>query len=403
MANKEKILIENEKDANFVVARVMRITFIFFTVLFLLNVIGVFVVNKTVMTIAYIFGSLLLFLPTILLKICKEKYVFIKIVNVCVAVILMSLLSATLNYHVIVFFVFPIVISSLYFSKRLNIFATVLTVIGVSCGELFSYFFETVRDKNWTDIYGLVVFGIVPRDILIIAMGSIFTMLSERTTTLLRKLLTAEKNLKKNHKEMIIGFATLVENKDGSTGGHIKRTSIYVKLLANELRKRGYYTDILTDEYLENLYQAAPMHDIGKIAVPDVILQKPGKLTAEEFDVIKQHTVNGGKIIKETFVRMNNHSYSRVAYEVAKYHHEKWNGNGYPKGLKEDKIPLCARIMAIADVFDAVSEKRCYRDALPLEQCFSIIEEGKGKDFEPILVDVFLDMKEKIVDSYNSL
>ena len=403
MAKKEKILIENEKDANFVVARVMRITFIFFTVLFLLNVIGVFVVNKTVMTIAYIFGSLLLFLPTILLKICKEKYVFIKIVNVCVAVILMSLLSATLNFHVIVFFVFPIVISSLYFSKRLNIFATVLTVIGVSCGELFSYFFETVRDKNWSDVYGLVVFGIVPRDILIIAMGSIFTMLSERTTTLLRKLLTAEKNLKKNHKEMIIGFATLVENKDGSTGGHIKRTSIYVKLLANELRKRGYYTDILTDEYLENLYQAAPMHDIGKIAVPDVILQKPGKLTAEEFDVIKQHTVNGGKIIKETFVRMNNHSYSRVAYEVAKYHHEKWNGNGYPKGLKEDKIPLCARIMAIADVFDAVSEKRCYRDALPLEQCFSIIEEGKGRDFEPILVDVFLDMKEKIVEGYNSL
>lgn len=403
MAKKEKILIENEKDANFVVARVMRITFIFFTVLFLLNVIGVFVVNKTVMTIAYIFGSLLLFLPTILLKICKEKYVFIKIVNVCVAVILMSLLSATLNYHVIVFFVFPIVISSLYFSKRLNIFATVLTVIGISCGELFSYFFETVKDKNWSDVYGLVVFCIIPRDILLIAMGSIFTMLSERTTTLLRKLLTAEKNLKKNHKEMIIGFATLVENKDGSTGGHIKRTSTYVKLLSMELRKRGYYTDILTDEYLENLYQAAPMHDIGKIAVPDVILQKPGKLTAEEFDVIKQHTVNGGKIIKETFVRMNNHSYSRVAYEVAKYHHEKWNGNGYPKGLKEDKIPLCARIMAIADVFDAVSEKRCYRDALPLEQCFAIIEEGKGKDFEPILVDVFLDMKDKIVEGYNSL
>jgi len=403
MANKEKILIENEKQANYVVAKVMRITFIFFTVIFLLNVIGVFVVNKTVMTIAYIFGSLLLFLPTILLKICKEKYVFIKIVNICVAVILMSLLSATLNYHVIVFYVFPIVISSLYFSKRLNIFATVLTVIGISCGELFSYFFDTVKDQNWSDVYGLVVFCIVPRDILIIAMGSIFTMLSGRTTTLLMKLLTAEKSLKKNHKEMVIGFATLVENKDGSTGGHIKRTSTYVKLLSMELRKRGYYTDILTDEYLENLYQAAPMHDIGKIAVPDVILQKPGKLTTEEFDVIKQHTVNGGKIIKETFVRMNNHAYSRVAYEVAKYHHEKWNGNGYPKGLKEDKIPLCARIMAIADVFDAVSEKRCYRDALPLEQCFAIIENGRGQDFNPLLVDIFLSMKDKIVDNYNAL
>jgi len=92
-----------------------------------------------------------------------------------------------------------------------------------------------------------------------------------------------------------------------------------------------------------------------------------------------------------------------VAYEVAKYHHEKWNGKGYPKGLKEDKIPLCARIMAIADVFDAVSEKRCYRDAMPLNQCFEIIENGRGQDFDPLLVDIFLSMKDKIVDNYNAL
>ena len=94
--------------------------------------------------------------------------------------------------------------------------------------------------------------------------------------------------------------------------------------------------------------------------------------------------------------------YTRVAYDVAKYHHEKWNGRGYPKGLKKDEIPLCARIMSIADVFDAVSEKRCYRDALPLEQCFEIIEKGRGEDFEPILVDVFLDIKDDIIEGYNS-
>ena len=162
------------------------------------------------------------------------------------------------------------------------------------------------------------------------------------------------------------------------------------------------FIKILTDEYLDNLYQAAPMHDIGKIAVPDVILQKPGKLTPDEFEVIKLHSINGGKIIKETFARMNNSSYSRVAYEVAKYHHEKWNGKGYPKGLKEDKIPLCARIMSIADVFDAVSEKRCYRDAMPLEQCFEIIRNGRGEDFEPTLVDVFLEIKDEIIEGYNS-
>ena len=138
------------------------------------------------------------------------------------------------------------------------------------------------------------------------------------------------------------------------------------------------------------------MHDIGKISVPDVILQKPGKLTEEEFATIKLHAESGGKIIKETFGHLGNGQYTQMAYEVARYHHEKWNGKGYPEGLIRKEIPLCARIMAIADVFDAVSEKRCYRDAMPLEKCFSIIEEGSGQDFDPLLVEVFLDIREKV-------
>ena len=124
--------------------------------------------------------------------------------------------------------------------------------------------------------------------------------------------------------------------------------------LAEELQKRGYYEEILTKDYIKNLGMAAPMHDIGKISVPDVILQKPGKLTDEEFATIKQHAANGGRIIQETFGHLGNEEYTQMAYEVAKCHHEKWNGRGYPEGLKEEEIPLCARIMAIADVFDKV-------------------------------------------------
>ncbi len=203
------------------------------------------------------------------------------------------------------------------------------------------------------------------------------------------------------HDEMIMGFATLVENKDGSTGGHIKRTTMYVKLLAQELRRRGYYKEILTKDYMKNLCMAAPMHDIGKISVPDVILQKPGRLTEEEFEVIKNHTVSGGKIIQETFGNLGNEQYAQMAYEVARFHHEKWNGNGYPEGLKRKEIPLAARIMAIADVFDALSEKRCYKDAMPLEKCFEIIQEGSGQDFDPVLVEVFLDIREKVAEVYS--
>lgn len=205
------------------------------------------------------------------------------------------------------------------------------------------------------------------------------------------------------HSEMVMSFATLVENKDGSTGGHIKRTTAYVKLLAEELRERGYYKEILTKDYIRNLCQAAPMHDIGKIAVPDVILQKPGRLTKEEFEIIKKHTIDGGRIIDETFGHLGNEEYTKMAYQVARYHHEKWNGKGYPEGLKESEIPLCARIMAVADVFDAISEKRCYRDAMPLEQCFDIISQGKGQDFEPIIAEVFLDSREKVEKIYNGI
>ena len=169
--------------------------------------------------------------------------------------------------------------------------------------------------------------------------------------------------LRAHNKEMVMGFATLVENRDGSTGGHIRRTTTYVEMLAKELKNRGLYKD---------------------------------ELTEEEFDVMKTHAAKGGEIIKETFQSMGDEEYEKIAYQVAHYHHEKWNGKGYPEGLSRKEIPLCARIMAVADVFDAVSAKRCYRDAMPLEQCFSIIENGSGQDFDPYITDVFLDMKEMI-------
>lgn len=204
------------------------------------------------------------------------------------------------------------------------------------------------------------------------------------------------------HNEMVMGFATLVENKDGSTGGHIKRSTMYVRLLAEELRRRGYYKQILTKDYLKNLCMAAPMHDIGKISVPDVILQKPGRLSEEEFTVMKKHTENGGKIVQETFGNLGNEQYAKMAYQVARFHHEKWNGKGYPEGLSEKEIPLCARIMAVADVFDAVSEKRCYRETMPLEKCFEIIQEGRGKEFEPVLVDVFLDIRDRVEEIHRN-
>ena len=210
------------------------------------------------------------------------------------------------------------------------------------------------------------------------------------------------KSLEHYHQEMVMGFATLVENKDDSTGGHIRRSSAYAVLIAKNLRHMRKYQKIITKDFLDNLAQAAPMHDIGKIGIPDAILQKPGKLTDEEFEKMKEHPVIGSKIIEETFGHLGDDSYKRMAYEIAMYHHEKWNGRGYPNGLQKTGIPLAARIMAVADVFDAVSAKRCYRDALPLEQCYAIISGGRGTDFDPDVVDAFMEDLEKVEAIYSS-
>ena len=197
--------------------------------------------------------------------------------------------------------------------------------------------------------------------------------------------------------EMLNGFATLVENKDSNTGGHIKRTRAYVNLILGEMKDDRHYRDVMCKDYMENVSNAAPLHDIGKIATPDSILQKPGKLTDDEYKIMKEHAAEGGKIILQIFYNMDDAKFRQIAYEIARFHHEKYNGRGYPDGLVGEQIPLHARIMAIADVFDAVSQKRCYRDAMTLEDSFSIIEKGIGTDFDPHLAQIFLDHKDEVI------
>lgn len=206
----------------------------------------------------------------------------------------------------------------------------------------------------------------------------------------------ALRRLNKFHGEMVTGFSTLIENRDDSTGAHVLRTTAYVKLIASRLQAAGYYKERLTKDFIADLALAAPMHDVGKIAIPDAVLKKPDRLTVEEFEIMKTHAAVGGEIINRTFGHTDRKEYCRMAYEVARYHHEKWNGKGYPEGLCGEQIPLAARIMAVADVFDAVSEKRCYRDAMPLDECFKIIEDGIGKDFDPVVAEVFLNARAEV-------
>ena len=199
---------------------------------------------------------------------------------------------------------------------------------------------------------------------------------------------------------MINVMADLVESRDQSTGEHIKNTSSYVEIICDELIKEGKFADILNEEFKNNIVSSAPMHDIGKIKVSDTILNKPGKFEPWEYEIMKTHAEEGAKIIHTVKKTVENEelkeNYLGEAENMAHYHHEKWNGQGYPCGLKGEEIPLSARIMAVADVFDALVAVRVYKPAMPFEKAVSIIKEGSGEHFDPDVVEAFINAEEKI-------
>lgn len=203
-------------------------------------------------------------------------------------------------------------------------------------------------------------------------------------------LVDNQKRISDMQTQIVSGMANLIENRDLETGQHITRTGRYVKLLAERAREEGVYTKQLDDRFITLMTMMAPLHDIGKILVPDRILQKPDKLTPEEFQTMKLHAAQGGKVVHEIMEGIADEDSVNFAADIASYHHERWNGTGYPEGLKGEEIPLSARIMAIADVYDALISERCYKKAYPVSEAVEIIRSESGHHFDPQLVRVFL-------------
>ncbi|OHD61895.1 MAG: two-component system response regulator [Spirochaetes bacterium GWF1_49_6] len=187
----------------------------------------------------------------------------------------------------------------------------------------------------------------------------------------------------------IFAIAKLAESRDEDTGTHLERVQKYCRILALKLREKEPYRTKIDDYFIRDIFQASPLHDIGKVAIPDAILLKQGKLTPEEFEVMKTHTSLGSDTLKAVNVTYPNNSFINMGIEISRSHHERWDGKGYPDGLSGGDIPLCARIMAVADVYDALRSKRCYKPPFEHDKSRDIILEGKGAQFDPIVVDAF--------------
>ncbi|MGM0501954.1 MAG: HD domain-containing phosphohydrolase [Bacillota bacterium] len=223
--------------------------------------------------------------------------------------------------------------------------------------------------------------------------------LKNKNYNLEQKIKERTKKLEETQEVAIESLAALAETRDNETGQHIMRTKKYVKLLAEFLQDHPRFRDYLTTERIEWVYKTAPLHDIGKVGVPDKILYKEGKLTAEEFEVIKKHPTYGEEAIENAENNLGNNSFLTVAQEIVATHHEKWDGSGYPKGLQGEEIPIGGRLMAIADVYDALVNKRVYKPAFSHQRAVEIITEGDGRTspqhFDPAVLNAFISLQDK--------
>ena len=195
---------------------------------------------------------------------------------------------------------------------------------------------------------------------------------------------------------LIYVLADLVESRDKNTGDHVRKTAAYVRLIMAKMKEKGLYPEILTDEYIADVSNSAPLHDVGKITVSDIILNKPDRLTDEEYEIMKTHTTAGNKIIASAMALVSDSGYLKEAKNLATYHHERWDGRGYPSGKAGEDIPLSARIMAVADVFDALVSRRSYKEPFPFDKAMNIIKEGAGTQFDPQIAMLFVESADEV-------
>ena len=380
----ESYFLENEKKVNRLISKILPLFCIVGPIIFLCNKLGVFSVDEKGLIIFSISIIILTIFVFILTRLFPQKF-FLKYVFFIFFEIFIFYLSIipgvdfNLGYLVI-----PL-LAALYYSFRFNFFVTALSFIVMAVSLRFrSGNLEWFSVKFFSMTIEFLIWCLVDFAFIWVAKGF---------------LIDNYKRSKQVHNiqlNLISGFANLVEAKDSTTGHHIKRMSAYVKLICEELKKLDRFKSYLTPENISRIVAAAPLHDLGKIAIPDAVLCKKTTLTPEEFNLVKQHPLMGDHLIRDNMSSIEDTEYIKIARDVALHHHEWWNGNGYPDGLSGRNIPLCARIISTADVLDALLSKRPYKEGYDIDKAYEIITPLAGVQFDPDIISVLPKIKDEV-------
>ena len=398
--DKERIYLNALKTANTYNLKVLAVMVFLSILALVLDEIGVFATPKTIMLIASLVSVGVFLVPIVIYfvhdKLLKKENPIIetnllKIIIIVASFLGVTCIIVTLAFHVLLGIAIPMLMAAQYRNNKKLITAVFISsMILVPISVYGTFFFGTI-DRNILKIatedidkystfaqrlelatskrmLELFLHYVLPRALCVVAMEVLVIGIINRNKLMLEKQGELSEKVQREMQHtseiqlnIIEDLAAVVETRDCETGEHIARTKQYVNMIANILKKNNKYKDILDEKTIDQYTEAAPLHDVGKIAISDTILLKPGKLTHEEYEQMKVHTTKGGEMIYKIFKNLKDEAFIRHAHDIALYHHEKWDGTGYPEGIKREEIPLSARIMAIADVYDALVSKECIK------------------------------------------
>ena len=391
MMNMNRLTDEYEYNANLKMAMICRINMGIFVIVMLLNYFHIFIIDSVIYPVL-LFSIGVMFLPTLFYNVFHLHSLIIRYFVLTLVVLMSGVLYSFLSYHVIIMLVFPLLVSCLYCDKKSVWYTTILGIPVMIAAHLIAFHLKIVPDEPLITLHGTIFYGILPRLLEYMAIALVCLNMTEKVQNLIQALVHKNQELLAEQEEIITSLSQMVESQSQETGMHVKRVSEYTKILCRNL---GYDDDTVWEVGL-----AAMMHDVGKIMVPHEILEKPGKLTKEEFDIIKKHTTYGKKMLENSPGEL-----MQLSADIAYEHHERYDGTGYD-GIKGENIGIFSRCVSVADVFDALVSWRPYKEPWTPQEARNEILAQSGRQFDPLVVEVFdkhfdefLEIFEKYPDS----
>ena len=377
----------NTIEVNKLAAKCLRIATLFLVSLWLFLMTDYYCNDKYIVSIIFFSCLLLLLIPSVLVNILKFERQWIKYYVILCTLCVVFLISTFISYNFIVAVIFPLLIATVYCDRKLIVITTLSDVV-CTVGVMLLRFYLICPDEElskYGSIYEALIYGSFIHIIFVLVTTLFSYYIVDRNMVMLNKTIEANNDLRHSQEELIFAFAELSESKSKVTGDHIHRVAEYMRILGEA---SGFTTD-----YVDKLAVAAMMHDIGKLMIPEEILDKPDRLTDEEYAIMKNHVLYG-----EALLAKCPGDIMQIAKTIALQHHERWDGSGY-LGMKGEEIAYISRLMAVCDVFDALTSQRYYKDGWSLEETHDEIVRLKGIHFDPDVVDLF----EKNFDKFKAV